>query len=286
MEEKAGLSFVFDIDGVLLDVRNSYYRTVQEAVRMLLGVDVSLEEILLFKQIRGFNDDWDIATALYGFYKYRCATDIGEFVRMLDGCGVRRVFELCDIAQEEVIMVRRMCKEIYGGIDACEFLFGFRPQMWLKKGLYNNEVVLFELSDIPKGIEFGIVTGRNEKESILALNILGWREKLDMSRVIHTDKGVKKPDSHALEMLFECMPTNLAIYFGDGMDDLVLVQNYRNNRGSVETLFCGIYDSLEKAKRFTKEGVDFVAPSLKDALSIVAHSGKLGDLSELFFYSQ
>ncbi len=48
---------VFDIDGVLIDVRPSFYRIVRE----LSGA--TLEEIGRFKQNGGFNDDWELARA-------------------------------------------------------------------------------------------------------------------------------------------------------------------------------------------------------------------------------
>jgi len=285
MEKERRVSLIFDIDGVLLDVRDSYYRTVQEAVKMLLGVEVSLQEVLSFKRVKGFNDDWDVAAAIYGFYKYRGKEEISRFVRLIGDGGVKKAFEICGIGEEEVSSVRRLCEEIYGGVDACRFVFGFEPTRWLKSGLYNNERVLFDLSAILGKVSVGIVTGRNEKESVLALRTLGVEGRVDMTRVVHTDRGVKKPDPRALEILFEHMPTDVAVYFGDSMDDLSLAQNYCAEVGKVKLFFCGIYDSEEKKEAFVVEGADFVAPSTRAALSIVAHSGKLGDLSKLLLYS-
>jgi HAD superfamily phosphatase len=51
---------IFDMDGVLVDVRPSYHRTILETVRHFSGRRVSHEEIGRFKARPGFNDDWKL----------------------------------------------------------------------------------------------------------------------------------------------------------------------------------------------------------------------------------
>jgi HAD superfamily hydrolase (TIGR01548 family) len=49
---------VFDVDGVLIDVRGSYWRSALETVRHLSGKRVTYAELHRWKSKPGYNDDW------------------------------------------------------------------------------------------------------------------------------------------------------------------------------------------------------------------------------------
>ena len=49
---------VFDMDGVLLDVSESYRETVQQTIQHFTGRRISREEIQEYKNRGGFNNDW------------------------------------------------------------------------------------------------------------------------------------------------------------------------------------------------------------------------------------
>jgi HAD superfamily phosphatase len=65
---------VFDMDGVLIDVTNSYRKTIQRTVQIYLGTCLGFkgrreqvvtgEDISLFKSTGGFNNDWDLSAGL------------------------------------------------------------------------------------------------------------------------------------------------------------------------------------------------------------------------------
>lgn len=54
---------IFDVDGVLVDVRGSFHRTVIETVRFFTGKRVTRAELHHWKSQSGFNDDWKLSTA-------------------------------------------------------------------------------------------------------------------------------------------------------------------------------------------------------------------------------
>ena len=54
---------IFDVDGVLVDVRGSFHRTVIETVRFFTGKRVTRAELHDWKSQSGFNDDWKLSTA-------------------------------------------------------------------------------------------------------------------------------------------------------------------------------------------------------------------------------
>jgi len=58
---------VLDIDGVLVDVADSYRRAIIESVERVCDKTIDRDAIQLFKDAGGFNNDWELtdAAALY-----------------------------------------------------------------------------------------------------------------------------------------------------------------------------------------------------------------------------
>ena len=54
---------IFDVDGVLVDVRGSFHKTVLETVHFFTGKRVTRTEFQSWKSRPGFNDDWKLSTA-------------------------------------------------------------------------------------------------------------------------------------------------------------------------------------------------------------------------------
>ncbi|MGM0716304.1 MAG: enoyl-CoA hydratase/isomerase family protein, partial [Halobacteriota archaeon] len=58
---------ILDIDGVLVDVADSYRRAIVESIEYVYGDTIEYDHIQLFKDAGGFNNDWELtyAAALY-----------------------------------------------------------------------------------------------------------------------------------------------------------------------------------------------------------------------------
>src|ERR1017187_1232804 len=52
---------VFDMDGVLVDVTESYRETIAQTVAHFTGVEITRDEIQDYKTRGGFNDDWKLS---------------------------------------------------------------------------------------------------------------------------------------------------------------------------------------------------------------------------------
>jgi HAD superfamily phosphatase len=52
---------VFDMDGVLVDVTESYRETIARTVAHFTGVEITREQIQDYKNRSGFNDDWKLS---------------------------------------------------------------------------------------------------------------------------------------------------------------------------------------------------------------------------------
>ncbi len=54
---------IFDVDGVLVDVHGTYWRSALETVRYITGKRVTYAELHRWKSKPGFNDDWGMVSA-------------------------------------------------------------------------------------------------------------------------------------------------------------------------------------------------------------------------------
>jgi HAD superfamily phosphatase len=54
---------IFDVDGVLVDVRRSYLRSILQTVRHFTGRRITYADVHRWKNRSGFNDDWRLSTA-------------------------------------------------------------------------------------------------------------------------------------------------------------------------------------------------------------------------------
>src|SRR5579864_8460233 len=54
---------IFDVDGVLVDVRGSFHKTTLDTVRFFTGKRVTRKQLQDWKGRSGFNDDWKLSTA-------------------------------------------------------------------------------------------------------------------------------------------------------------------------------------------------------------------------------
>jgi len=84
---------IFDCDGVLIDIRDSYNRAISEAVAYILEKftgypfprDMITDEIIfLFRRSGGFNNDWD---ACYGILMFMLCHLPRDFQKVLKTCG-------------------------------------------------------------------------------------------------------------------------------------------------------------------------------------------------------
>lgn len=55
---------IFDVDGVLVDVRDSYRKTIIETANYFTGAEFTLADTQRIKDRGGFNNDWDVTYAL------------------------------------------------------------------------------------------------------------------------------------------------------------------------------------------------------------------------------
>lgn len=122
---------IFDVDGVLVDVRESFWRSGLETMRFLTGKRVTWAELYKWKNKPGNNDDWTMvsnwATALGRPTTYEEARD--AFQRFYWDCdgrpgNVRREKMLVTPKQVER-WARRFELDLFTGRTRREFAYSF-----------------------------------------------------------------------------------------------------------------------------------------------------------------
>ena len=189
---------IFDIDGVLVDVgdsfRNAISRTVQYYFNQFVGVEgespllVSREETSLFKLAGNFNNDWDLTNAAVAFYlmKYAaadCQAADSEALRSLSpsleeftsevktlGGGLQNAVGLVQKKLENSRLekfselyqpkkAQQLFMELYSGGNLCKRLYGFEPEIYKGPGLVEKEKYLIDQEVIGQLVGKGIVLG-------------------------------------------------------------------------------------------------------------------------------
>lgn len=170
---------ILDMDGVLVDVRPSYHRTIVETVRHFTGRNVRKEEIGRFKAQPGFNDDWKLTHT---------------WIRELGG-------------RASLPEVTRHFQRLYLGADFGGYI---RRERWL--------VDRRRLRGWAQKAELAIFTGRQRREAMFTLKRFGVAERFGRMVALE-DVRRPKPHPEGLLQLVKGRGRERVIYAGDTVDD-------------------------------------------------------------------
>ena len=257
---------VLDVDGVLIDVRESFREAVREtvvAVQRGMGVGEpwrpSHEDIAVFKRAGGFNDDIDLGIAL---------TAIGAGGRAADAAAVAAA---CEQAGGGLAALRVTAPDL-PRIQGREVLRVFDELYW--GSLIERERALVP-PDFPQQLRqsgarsIALVTGRTPRELDAALQRLQW-QRSDLCAVVTGDM-VRKPDPACLDVIAQqCNPQSI-VYVGDVRDDWELVRRWGEERPQTPISARGILVGRnEEMERYRPLGVDATVRRTADVLAILA----------------
>lgn len=259
---------LFDMDGVLLDVSQSFRSAIMDTTQFYLKEQLGLEdtgpllegdEIEMFKFAGGFNDDWDLTNAAVAFLIGKWAqsgakdtqalreygTDWREFTSTIKrkGGGLQQaegfILEMLRPSERREFarawnakLVTRLFQEFYGGDSSCRELYGFAPEYVHVDGYYKREKVMIKPSLIPTDLKTGLITGRYRSEAKLGLHHARLTNRIPENGWVVPDSGFKKPDGRTILLAREKLDFKMGLYIGDIMDDLQTVFNYRELKGS------------------------------------------------------
>jgi HAD superfamily phosphatase len=170
---------VFDMDGVLVDVTESYRETIAQTVKHFTGVNVTREQIQDCKNQGGWNDDWRLTHHLIKVagaeVPFEAARDYFQSIFLGNGEGGL-------ILREEWVA---------------------RPGM---------------LEDLSLQFQFAVFTGRPKDEAELTLNRFAGGVVFHPVIGMYEVKN-RKPHPEGLLRIIEANPGRKIYYIGDTVDD-------------------------------------------------------------------
>jgi len=176
-------AILFDMDGVLVDVTDSYRKAIQETTQFFTGKTVEPSEIQAFKEKGGLNNDWDLTEAI-----------LLSRGKTVPKAGIIKKFQ-----------------ELYLGSDEKK---GFiENEKWL---LQKEKLVALH-----KQHKLGIVTGRPRAETLYVLKKFHMQNLFDVIVAMEDYPPEKtKPDPYPIKLAMEKLGLEDAVYVGDSVDDI------------------------------------------------------------------
>ena len=253
---------VLDIDGVVVDVADSYRRAIVESVERVHGDTIAKPDIQAFKDAGGFNNDWELTYAAALFVLARregLGLDVTAFTDRIreSGGGLDAAEEVVDealagreAARERVReewdpdRLRDVFQRLYLGAELYAEIEGERsdpedgrtdsgrddteaaePEIDAPGFIHDEPVILDPATlDALADYPLGVVTGRPAAEADIAQR----RAELDVPddrRFTMDDWAEGKPHPHALVTLAERFDADAVVFAGDTLDDVKTARN-------------------------------------------------------------
>lgn len=178
---------IFDVDGVLVDVRETYWRSGLQTIQQLTSKKPTWTEFHEWKRMPGNNDDWLMVS--------RWATAL----------GVRTTYDEARIAFQP----------FYWGRDG-------QPGNVAKEKLLVTPKLIERWA---KNREINLFTGRTRQE--FSFTFEKWPAVRSFRTIITMDDAKKKPDPEGLRIILAGRAPKTALYVGDNIDDALAAKSAR-----------------------------------------------------------
>ena len=292
-------SIVFDCDGVLIDVSNSYDLTIKKTVDFIIKEMAQVNESGLvttkliegFKASGGFNDEIDVTYALIlavvaakkrnePFSKF-----IIKVIENADQTGIKSVEKYLNALKVDISDIREklaypgkkfqnllssIFDEIFYGSELYLQLYKKKPQFFDGLGLIENDIVLLNQDLVRKlhdkfDKKIAIVTGRGNLSAKYSLKDLFNEFDLNNSKFLEDEpREMAKPNPQSLISTIKGMNGNNSLYVGDSMEDYIMAR--KADESGISTIFCGVYgtskDPDAKKSLFENNNADIIVKSI------------------------
>jgi len=301
-------SIIFDCDGVLVDIRNSYDHAINKTISAIMkelfndeiGDIVTSKIHFGLKSVGGFNDEVAVVYAIVMTLAASKKSEI-EFEKLIidvinnaNESGINSIddyfkdqnIDLMEIKSKldyensrKVSYIHRIFNQLFYGPKLYQEIFNEKSQF--------NDEPLIDLDDIVLdnnlmsklknrfGTKISTVTGRGK--FAFSYSMKNFLEKFDIeSSVFLEDRPLElaKPNPESLIESISKINSKCCLYIGDSMEDLLMVQKCQERGYDVS--FCGIYGSSDepelKYELFQKNNASFILESIQElpkALNLV-----------------
>jgi HAD superfamily phosphatase len=222
---------IFDVDGVIIDVSQTYHIAIKKTVEFFLKKEVPLSVIKSFKQYLGINNDYYVSYSIIAILKY----------------GIPKE-EVKRLAQEKGNEIAYFLKNFY--LIPIEVEELIRIFITFFEDLKDKEKLLLEPSFFEKlkkkGFLLGVLTGRPKEDLIYSFKKFDLLDKFDL--IVDDDTipslELRKPHPYALYYTIQKLTKGknypIKFYAGDTIADIQMVKGYEEfyKDNSIHYLHC------------------------------------------------
>ena len=301
-------SIIFDCDGVLVDIRNSYdtaiNKTISAIMKELFGDDI--DDIVTskihfgLKSVGGFNDEVAVVYAIIMTLVASKKSNI-PFERLIinvinnaNESGINSIdayFESQNIDLRELkskldyensrkeSYIHKIFNQLFYGPALYEEIFKEKSQFFQEPLIDLDEIVLDDnlMSKLQNrfGKKICTVTGRGI--FAFSYSMKNFLNNFDMNSSVFLEDlplEMAKPNPKSLIESISTINSKCSLYIGDSMEDLLMVEKCKESGYDVS--FCGIYGSSDepelKYELFQKNNASFILESIQElpkALNLV-----------------
>ena len=301
-------SIIFDCDGVLVDIRNSYdtaiNKTISAIMKELFGDDI--DDIVTskihfgLKSVGGFNDEVAVVYAIIMTLVASKKSNI-PFERLIinvinnaNESGINSIdayFESQNIDLRELkskldyensrkeSYIHKIFNQLFYGPALYEEIFKEKSQFFQEPLIDLDEIVLDDnlMSKLQNrfGKKICTVTGRGI--FAFSYSMKNFLNNFDMNSSVFLEDlplEMAKPNPKSLIESISTINSKCSLYIGDSMEDLLMVEKCKESGYDVS--FCGIYGSSDepesKYELFQKNKASIILESIQElpkALNLV-----------------
>ena len=290
-------AIIFDCDGVLIDITQSYDLAIIKTTQYVLeniakindAIDVDFKIIDGFKSTGGFNDEVDLAYAaiisLFAAKKLqKDQTDfIFDVINHADSTGIvsvekylKDIVDISDIKEKlsypgthHENPLYKIFDQLFYGPKLYEKLFGNTSKFTEPGLIEQDDIILNEklIQTLQKKFDskIGMVTGRGKESVSYSMKELLNEFDLNNSAFLEDEpRELAKPNPKRLLDSIQGMNSVSTLYVGDSMEDFIMAKK-ASDLGH-QTTFCGIIGTSknpqEKLELFEKNGAVLVLDSI------------------------
>jgi phosphoglycolate phosphatase-like HAD superfamily hydrolase len=300
---------LFDVDGVIVDIRKSYDCAIKKTVDFVikeitkmsnLNGLVNQEMILKFRQTGGFNNDVDTSYAIIlaslanpNKHINQMRKFIFTIIRNINESGIASVERFLSSFFSSVEKVKELLNypgpvgqsivstvfdEIFYGAKLFERRYRLKPKYYFGKPLIENDKLVATkstvnaLSRLFKG-NIAIVSGRSKLAAEYSLKPIFNTFNLDASIFLEDeDRQYSKPSTYGIKRAMRVMKAKNAIYAGDSREDLLMSRMLEKETG-VKITFLGIYgcsiNPKDTIRLFRENGADLIIKSVNQVPNVL-----------------
>ena len=301
-------SIIFDCDGVLVDIRNSYDDAINKTISSIMKElfdddigDVVTSKIHFgLKSVGGFNDEvavvYAVVMTLVGSKKLdiqfeKLIIDVinnanESGINSIDAYFVNKNIDLTDIKSKldyensrKESYIHRIFNQLFYGPSLYQEIFNEKstfsqsPLIDLDKIILDENLILKLKNRFGKKIT--TVTGRGK--FAFSYSLKNFLNNFDMKNSVFLEDRpleMAKPNPKSLIETISAIDAKCSLYIGDSMEDLLMVE--KSKESGYDVSFCGIYGSSDepesKYELFQKNNAPIILESIQElpkALNLV-----------------